>query len=326
MNEDGVRVTRIDWLAAMPSLRLLEAIRLAISLRVFVPVLLMMFLAWGTTQLLGETFSKLPEAKPARSLLNLSNCELPEYLEMINESLTVVATGSTLQTISGAVKLSLWMLMLGFCGVAAMRSAGCRVCKGTGTGLIASIRFSMKSWKAIQLSALLSWILLGLLCVAFRILCWADTVTHTGITAASALMYIVGCVVLGIGWLLSLAAIAIDRCDGAEALSRGISYVLSRWLRVVVYAIVFCVILMVCDLAVRWLADHAYALASSRYGNPDPLIRDEFRIAVWSTLDRFGELIRLSIFLCELAIAYVLLRNVEDGVSLREIDGGRVNK
>ena len=92
------------------------------------------------------------------------------------------------------------------------------------------------------------------------------------------------------------------------------------------YAIVFCVILMVCDLAVRWLADHAYALASSRYGNPDPLIRDEFHIAVWSTLDRFNELIRLSIFLCEIAIAYVLLRNVEDGVSLREIDSGRVNK
>ena len=55
-------------------------------------------------------------------------------------------------------------------------------------------------------------------------------------------------------------------------------------------------------------------------------MRDEFRISVLTTLDRFAELIRLSIFICEIAIAYVLLRNVEDGVSLREIDGGRVNQ
>jgi hypothetical protein len=141
----------------------------------------------------------------------------------------------------------------------------------------------------------------------------------------ASLMYVVGCVVLGIGWLLSLAAIAIDRCDGAEALSRGISYVLSRWLRIVVYAIVLCLTLMVCDLAVRWLAEHAYTLASYRQRNTDPLIPDEFRITFWSTLDSFCEMIRLNIFLCEIAIAYVLLRNVEDGVSLREIDGGHVN-
>ena len=326
MNEDGVRVTRIDWLTAIPSLRLLEAIRLGVSLRVFVPVLLLMFLAWGPTQLLGEKSDQMRGRNPERGLLNVSDCELPEYLDVINESLSLVATGNASQSSSGAAALGLWMLMLGFCGVAAIRSAGCRFCTGTACGMSASLRFSVESGKAILVSALLSWILLGFLCVALRILSWAGTTTHVSITAIASLMYIVGCAVLGIGWLLALAAIAIDRCDGAEALSRGISYVLSRWLRVVFYAIGFCVILMVCDLAVRWLADHAYALASSRYGNPDPLIRDEFRIAVWSTLDRFGELIRLSIFLCEIAIAYVLLRNVEDGVSLREIDSGRVNK
>ncbi len=326
MNEDGVRVTRIDWLAAIPSLRLFEAIRLAISPRVFVPALLLMLFAWGTTQLPGESFSELRGAKPVRSLLNLSECELPEYLNIINESLTLVATGSELQTASSAVNLSLWMLMLGFCGVAAMRSAGCRFCSGTGTGLIASIRFSLTSWKAILISALLSWILLGLLCAAFRILYWGGTVTHIGMTAMASLMYIVGCVVLGIGWLLSLAAIAIDRCDGAEALSRGISYVLSRWLRVLVYATVFCLIMVIFNLATRWLGEQAQALALSSYGNTDLLMRNKFGISVRPTLDGFVEMLRLSIFLCEIAIAYVLLRNVEDGVSLREIDGGRVNK
>ncbi len=332
MNEDGVRVTKIDWLAAIPSLRLFEAIPLATSPRVILPALLLMLLASGTSQLLGERFRERQTANPVRSLLHLSDCELPEYLDMISKSLTVIARGSALRTAEGPVPLSLWMLMLGFCGVAAMRSAGCRFCTGTGNGLMASIRFSMNSWNAILISALLSWILLGLLYVAFWILGWAGMTIHTGFTAAATLLYLVGCMVLGIGWLLSLAAIAIDRCDGAEALSRGISYVLSRWLRVLVYTAVFCLITVIFNLAMQWLAEQAQALTSSgylrssRYRNPDLFLPDEFRNSVRSMLDRFVELLRVSVFLCEIAIAYVLLRNAEDGVSLREINGGHVTK
>jgi len=322
MNEDGVRVTRIDWLTAIPSLRLVEAIRLGVSLRVFVPVLLLMFLAWGPTQLLGEKSDQMRGRNPGRGLLNVSDFELPEYLDVINESLSLVATGNASQTSAGAAALGLWMLMLGFCGVAAIRSAGCRFCTGTSCGMSASLRFSLESWKAILVVALLSWTMLGLLCVALRILSWAGTTTHVSVTAMASLMYIFGCVVLGIGWLLSLAAIAIDLCDGAEALSRGISYVLSQWLRVVLYATALCLTMMVCDLAIHRLTDQACVLATSWHGNPDPLIREEFRTAVGRTLDKFAEMICLSICLCEIAIAYVLLRNVEDGVSLREIDGG----
>ena len=188
--------------------------------------------------------------------------------------------------------------------------------------MTASLRLALQSWKSILISTLLSGILLGLLCVAFWILRWAGTKTHISITAAALLMYIVGCLVLGIGWLLSIAAIAIDRCDGAEALSRGINYVLSRWLRVVIYATVCCLMMASFSLVVEWLSDQAHALSSSVYRNPDPVLRGEFLISLWSTHGSFGELIRLSIFYCEIAIAYVLLRNAEDGVSLREIDGG----
>ena len=323
MNEDGVRVTRVDWLAAVPSLRLLEAIHLAVSLRVLVPVLVLMLFAKFTMPLWDKTSTELSRANPVQSLLNVPDCGLPEYLDAINESLSLIATGSAWQLTVGIRMLGLWMLMLGFCGVSVLRSAGCRFCTGTGSGVTASVRFSLQSWKAILISAFLSWILLGLLCVAFRTLCWTGARTHSGITAAASLMYIVGCAVLGISWLFSLAAVAIDRCDGAEALSRGICYVLSRWLRVVVYTMVFCLVMVVCNQAVSWLADQSHALASSMYTNPDPLIRDEFRSAARTTLDQFAEMVRLSLFLCEVAVAYVLLRNVEDGVSLREIDGGR---
>jgi hypothetical protein len=326
MNEDGVRVTRIDWLAAIPSLRLFEAIRMAISPCVCVPAFLLIYLAGTASEIPGEKSSALQIAMPVRNLLNTSDLRLPEPSDMINSSLTVIATRSAWQTAAGLVTLSWWMLMLGFCGVAAMRSAGCRFCTGTGTGLITSIRFSMNNWKAILISSLLSWILLGLLSAAFRILGWAGITIHTGFAVAAAILYLVGCMVLGVGWLLSLAAIAVDRCDGAEALSRGISYVLSRWLRVLAYTTVFCLIMVTFNLVMQWFAEQAHFLASSVYRNPDPLLRNEFAISVESMLDRFVQLLGLSIFLCEIAIAYVLLRNVEDGVSLREIDGGSVNR
>ena len=248
---------------------------------------------------------------------------MPEYLATINEPLSLIATGSAWQFTVGVRALGLWMLILGFCGIAAIRSAGCRFCTGTGSGVIASVRFSLQSWKAILISALLSWILLGLLCVVFRTLFWTGARTHIGITAVASLMYIAGCMVLGISWLLSLAAIAIDRCDGAEALSRGICYVLSRWLRVVAYAIVFCLLMTICDLAVSWFTDNAHLLASATREKPGHFIPDEFRTALWKSLHLFSEMIRLSVFLCAIAIGYVLLRHVEDGVSLREIDGGR---
>ena len=208
------------------------------------------------------------------------------------------------------------MLAIGFCGVAAVRSAGCRFCTGTGSGLIASLRYSLQNWQAILVSALLSGILLGLLGVAFRVFCWVGAMIHPSMTAVTSLLCVLGCVVLGMGWLLSLAAIAIDRCDGAEALSRGICYVLSRWQRILIYAAGCCMILWMSDLVVSVVIANANGLISAMLGKADS-------VRARTSLHLFREAILVSIFFCETAIAYVLLRNVEDGVSLREIDGGQ---
>lgn len=318
MNEDGVRVTRIDWQTAIPSLRLLDAIRLAISLHVFVPALLLMFLTRAASQFSYAQFGLLTSEISRHSLLDVSDFKMPGFLDTISGSMSVIATGggSQLSASEVTVILGLWMLMFGFCGVVAIRSAGCRTCTGTESGLFASAKLSLHSWKSIVVSAVLTWILLGLLCTVFRVFCWAGAGTSVGITTVASLMYIVGCMVLGIGWLLSLAAIAIDRCDGAEALSRGICYVLSHWLRVVVYCIVFCLLMMSCDVAFSWLAINAHRLASAA----------DATSAGGTTLQLTGEVVRLSLFFCEIAVAYVLLRNLEDGVSPREIDGGRVIK
>lgn len=319
MNEDGVRVSRIDWLTAVPSLRLFDAIHLSISPRVLTPVILLLMAGSVIMQVPGLKFEAL------RSLNAVSDTPGIFSFESINravgavkipESPALILRGSFSEFCVNMITLEVWMLVIGFCSVAAVRSAGCRFCTGTGSGLIASMWYSLQNWQAILVSALLSGILLGLLGVAFRIFCWAGATIHLSITAVTSLLCVLGCVVLGMGWLLSLAAIAIDRCDGAEALSRGICYVLSRWQRILVYAAGCCMILWMSDLVMSAVIVNANGLTSAILGKADS-------VRARPSLHFLREAILVSIFFCEIAIVYVLLRNVEDGVSLREIDGGQ---
>jgi len=92
-------------------------------------------------------------------------------------------------------------------------------------------------------------------------------------------------------------------------------------MRLMVYTMVYCLLMTICDLAVSWLISNTHGLASATH-----MVSERFMpvgTSSFGSLELFRELIRLSVFLCEIAIVYVLLRNVEDGVSLREIDGGR---
>jgi len=287
---------------------------------VLLPVLLL--LASGVLLVPGRSLSDMRDMNPVHSGINMPELELPA--NSINGSLLVNLYGRRSLSSVELAKFGLWMLIAGFCGVAAIRTAGCRFSTGTGPGIIASARHSLQSWKSILISTFLCGILLALFWVMFRVLCWTGGLTHSGITAAASMLYLIVCLVLGIGWLLSLAAIAIDRCDGAEALSRGICYVLSRWQRVIVYAAVCCLMLMLTNFVMSWLTGNAYLLTSEPAANPDLLTAAETQNSLRGSIEFLRELFCLSLFLCEIAIVYVLLRNVEDGVSIQEIDGGTV--
>ncbi|MCA9008106.1 MAG: hypothetical protein KDB01_00095 [Planctomycetaceae bacterium] len=319
MNEDGVRVTRIDWLAVVPSLRLLEAVHLSVSPRVLTPVILLLLAGSAMMQGPGLIFDALRSQNAVSDtpgIFGFESINRAVGAVKIPESPALILTGSFSEFCFSMIALEVWMLVIGFCGVVAVRSAGCRFCTGTGLGLIASTRYTLQHWLAILVSAVLSGILLSLLGVAFRILCLAGALIHPGITAFISLLCVLGCAVLGMGWLLSLAAIAIDRCDGAEALSRGICYVLSRWQRILVYAAGCCLILWLSDLVISAVFTNAHGLTSAMLGKADSA-------QVGTSLKFFRDAIHLSIFFCGIAIAYVLLRNIEDGVSLREMDGGK---
>ena len=241
MNEDGVRVTRIDWLTAIPSLRLCDAVRCAVSPRALIPAafFLFLYLHWRSTSLLQPWFESCFPTYSAdgSSGLSRSALQLSHLLDSFRANVRLFGGGTLLESSESFISLAALMLIFGFCAIPVMRFAGSQICSASSSGLLAGVKLSLQSWKAILISSLLSLVLLILLSTAYRILCWIGSVTFESLTSLVSLLYIVGCLVLGSGWLLSLAAIAIDRCDGAEALSRGISYVLSRWQRVIIYTL-----------------------------------------------------------------------------------------
>ena len=87
---------------------------------------------------------------------------------------------------------------------------------------------------------------------------------------------------------------------------------LSRWQRVIVYTLVGFVLLEITNTVFWWLAH-----AASPFTNASTTTQPT------ETFHQFAYVLRLGLLLCEIAVAYVLLRNIEDGVSLREMDGGK---
>jgi hypothetical protein len=314
MNEDGVRVTRIDWLTAIPSLRLCEAVRCAVSPRALIPAALFVYLYFGSTAIFRPWFESNSQTHAADSLSDLSqsSIETPRLLSSLSSNMQLFGSGPMPKLIESYISLAAMMLIFSFSAIPVMRFVGCRICTSSSSGLLAGVKLSVQSWKEILLSTLLSLILLAVFIVTFRTSRWIGSVTFESIESLAALFYVIACFVLSGGWFLSLAAIAIDRCDGAEALSRGISYVLSRWQRVIVYTIAGFVLIKITNTVFWWLANAA-----------SPLTNASTATQPTETFHQIAHVLRLSVFLCEIAIAYLLLRNIEDGVSLREMDGGK---
>ena len=132
------------------------------------------------------------------------------------------------------------------------------------------------------------------------------------------LLTIVGLYIVLAGWLLGLSAIAIDCVDGAEALSRGISFVLSRFRRTSCFLILIGLLANVAGkiTAVCVTVSGSVALRSiSKSPQVPPMVSEGFA----SFRTGLAECVHLSAFCCGLAIAYLILRQMIDNVDLREI-------
>ncbi len=227
-----------------------------------------------------------------------------------------------------SLDLMVWnALVLSFFGIAITRAVATQFCCDSRTGPLIAIQFSMSQ---LRQSLLSTGLMLLFLAILRGLLFAADLMTQLGSVGQLAASLVWGLLVLttialtltlvigGAAWLLSLSAISTDRCTGAEALSRSISYVLSHRLKTAIgLAIVTSV-----GLFVRWLLESLVAVgvnglpAQLRNGPPDGMRR------LWLlAIELIPHAAHLSVFLAGITILYVLLRNKEDGINIEEMDG-----
>lgn len=319
MNEDGVRVTQIDWFRTIPSLRFFDVISLAISPRVLLTVCALLAASTASHALLEKSRSTQELSETVLPLLRVSYTEVPNIFVSVNQSVTNMAIGNYSQVATGFMQLAWWMMLLGLFGVTVMRSSGSVFCTGAGCGIWNSVRNTARMWRSVGLSTFLFWILLWVVSVLFWFGTWLGANTHVAVATGAAMLHVLGWIVLWTAWLLSLAAIAIDRCDGAEALSRGLCYVLSRWLRVIAYVLVSAVLMEVSSLAVSWFTKNAFVLTMSALRPINP--GSQVNSPILESFKFVSEAWRMSFIFCAISVAYVLLRTVEDGVSMKEMNG-----
>ena len=319
MNKDAVRVNQIDLPTVFPSVRLLETLRAAWS----IPCLMAAALVYAGFQV--DLGASIENESPY-----LTATLTPLFSETLVQGIfnieAIFVYGST-RGLAVVATLAFRMLCLGFGIVGIARFTALLVNRHERSGILRTVRFIVGSWRPVVVSTSLTMAigLMGLL--FFRVVghlsAWispeSDVVSLPNIVFwLCSLGTLIGLYVVLTGWMLGLSAIAVDRVDGAEALSRGISYVLSRFRRTSCFLIIIGLIANIAALITSWAATVSgnVALRSIRQGLQEspPLSGgfDSFRMGLI-------ECVRLSTFCCGVAIVYLILRQMIDNVDHREI-------
>jgi len=227
-----------------------------------------------------------------------------------------------------SLDLVIWnALVLGFFATAIGRSVSQSFCIQTRSGVLQSLRYAGQHARDVLITtgliiAFMSFLRLMLQACVLINQTGSFGSTVTGLfwgpiyllAFALLLVFSVG----GSAWTLSLSAIGTDRCTGADALSRCISYLLSHRL----WAIAGLISVGIIATALKWIA-HVLLLATHH------AIPQQLSLENSGTLGQlwvFGiamipHAVHLSVFLSGLTILYVLLRQREDGINLEEVDG-----
>ncbi len=244
---------------------------------------------------------------------------------------------------SGILPISIlfYGVILGWLTIGVSTAAGRRFCTGQGCGFNLAVRSALSQTKAMIVSSAIAGGLFLITLVPVRISGWmalkADDsgITHaalTAITFALAMAAILVSIILIASWLLSLSAIAVDKCCGADALSRSISYCLSHRLKALLYAILIIALSLAVSWTVELIARDALTLVlqamTTTVDAPEasPSYQQPFTHQAYPANAMLSWLVaatRLSSFLCGLTLAYLLLRKAEDGVQLEEMNGGQ---
>lgn len=322
MNDDAVRVNQINLGAAIPSLRMLELPRLACSVQCLIPALL----AFTVLAVLGRIFTVLPEQMAAGPL-----DAAPRPIQcMLIDADEILAHGFWAGVVPFC-RITACFIVIGLTGTAISRSAGIQFCRNHRTGALRSLRHACLAWKSVLTSIGLTCVLGTISLFLLRLLTLTTFALRSTTDAGSVLnvplwlstLVMVVCWLAGYaGWLLSLAGIGVDSCNGPESLSRGVCYVLSRFWRTVCY--------LAAVVALTWLTTSALSLLVTYVGrvvfrspghalDAQQSFANSFELFHATLLETW----KLSIFFCGVSVSYLLLRHSEDNTDLTEIEGGR---
>ncbi len=319
MNKDAVRVNQIDLPTVFPTVRLLESLRAACS----IPCLIAAAIVYAGFHVDLDASFNSESLDLTATLSPFTSATIAKWIFNIE---AIFVYGST-RGLALVATLVLRMLCLGFSAVGIARCAALLVSKNERSGVLRTGRFIAGCWKPVVVSTSLT-MAIGLIGLLFF-----RTVGHLSqwispepaVASLSNIVFwlcslgtLIGIYVVLTGWLLGLSAIAVDRVDGAEALSRGISYVLSRFRRTFCILIIITLISKLAGYITWWsmtLAGSVGLKSISRNSAPhvDSLLG-------FTAYRGWGvECVQFSAFCCGLAIAYLILRQLIDNVDHREI-------
>lgn len=308
MNNDAVNVRQIDLRSAFPSLRIVDSLSLTLNPHTLLLSCVCVILLSVSQDTLGTVSS-----------------DANDVLTQLGDDLYAIAIRGF--SAGGMLWLSIIarMLVLNFFSAAVARIASERFCRGSNSGIVSAIRRAFKSRRALTVSFGLTALLLMILLTMLR---FGQAITSffasdQGANAATSLpalvagvLFVILSVVVLVAWGLSTTSITVDNCEGAEALSRGISCVLSRPIRTFLLLVVILVIATGMTMLSEFLLDAAFRLHNSRREAGISPIRNEASIALswWA-----GQTMKINMLMTGLPSVYLLIRHAEDGVSLKEI-------
>ena len=266
------------------------------------------------------------------SVANRSPTSLPRPVTTLVRSVAELLTFRNRKPLRPFVQLLWHSVVLGFVGIAVGRATAESACRHSRIGVFRSLKFAATSTKQLAVSTLLAGIVVGipwLMCFVAR---WVYGVPGVGqpvvsiawpLVILASLLTIAAAATCLIGWLLSLAAIATDRCKGSDALSRGISYCLSHRLQTIAHGAFVLFLMWVAGLLARPVFAAAdEVLTAALFGLNEPAGFSASVIDGWTfVVGTLPEAFQLGIFFCGTTIAYLLLRHTEDGIAVDEMDG-----
>lgn len=353
MNQDPVTVDRIQSERVFPPLQLVHAARQGFTIQVMLPTLAAILILdavfgpqpglWSMPnpfsvirdRYLGGVLSReLIVQTVNQSELDLLFPAIPAPLDATAAALRDLIRSGLSASWSGVLYAATSILILMVAGTAAARSTALDFCRKERCGALRSVWTAFRRFRQVLSATILALVLLWLpwsLCFGLG---WMITRTGLGslvpgptgavLWLASFLVCLWTPVIIA-SWFLALSAVAVDDCEGADALSRGINYCLSHRLRTLCYFVLILMTTCVSGELVRWFCSYA-SMAASVFCSENPTWQqtgevDGFGFPVYfgnhaaKVLDAF----RLGTFFCGTTIAYLLLRQREDGILLTEM-------